>query len=123
MNYNKENPFTLGQVLSITHEVLMCDVSGLYTILNHMTGQSLYTHQLPKAGYAAAPVLREAFPTLAAIDLSHVTKTNVWGVLEELMEVYGNSLECPKLEGWTYEDPIESALAMAGGKNVIVVNH
>lgn len=40
-------------------------IDGIYRILNHMTGDDLYTHQLPRAFRACAPALKEQFPDLA----------------------------------------------------------
>lgn len=113
--------FTLGQVLSITHEVLMCPVPDLYAILNHMTGQSLYTHQLPKAGRAAMPVLRAHLPAIAAVDLGHVNKHNWQAELAKLEAVHGNRFEVPVLTDWSYEDPTRVPVRMFGKDNVIVL--
>jgi hypothetical protein len=120
-NWNKENPFTLGQVLSIVTTRLMCDMSGVYAILNHMTGQSLFTHQLLLAKDKCEPVLQAAFPSLAAIDLSVVTRENWATVLDDLARTHGNAFEVPTLEGWVYSDPIESAIDMFGKDKVITV--
>jgi hypothetical protein len=41
--------FTLGEVLSIATTKLLTPFEGVYRILNWMTDDSLYTHQLPRA--------------------------------------------------------------------------
>lgn len=61
--------FPLSHVLSVATDYLFCDVGGLYKILNHITGDNLYTHMLPRALSFAAPRLKERFPELAAIDI------------------------------------------------------
>ena len=41
-------------------------MDGSYEILNFLTGDSLYTHQLPRAVRQCEPWLRAQFPTLMA---------------------------------------------------------
>ncbi len=60
--------FTLAQVLSITTERLCCDIGGIYEILNHITGDDLYTHVLPRAGKFAKPLLLQQFPQIAVAE-------------------------------------------------------
>jgi hypothetical protein len=63
--------FHIGTILTVTHDRLVSPdgVDGLYRILNHMTGESLMTHQLPRANDEAAPWLRVQFPDLAAVEI------------------------------------------------------
>lgn len=56
--------FTLAQMLSITTGRLCCDMDGIYEILNHVTGDNLFTHVLPRARRFAAPLLLKAHPEL-----------------------------------------------------------
>jgi hypothetical protein len=58
--------FPLGHVLSITTSRLCCDMGGVYEILNHVTGDNLFTHVLPRACRFAAPLILEQHPELAA---------------------------------------------------------
>jgi hypothetical protein len=57
--------FPLGQVLSATTGRLLCEMGGLYEILNHMTGDTLWTHQLPRAFRECKPWMLRWFPELA----------------------------------------------------------
>ena len=41
--------FPLGVVLSITTGKLLCPIGDVYDILNFLTGDNLFTHQLPRA--------------------------------------------------------------------------
>jgi hypothetical protein len=61
--------FHIGTILSITdgHLVSPDHVGGVYKILNHMTGDDLMTHQLPRASRECEANLREQHPDLAAI--------------------------------------------------------
>lgn len=58
--------FSLGDVLSITTGRLLSErrIDGVYDILNWMTGDDLFTHQLPRAGKACQPWLVEQYPQL-----------------------------------------------------------
>lgn len=58
--------FPLAQILTITTDRLLCPIDGVYEILNHITGDSVFTHVLPRAGKFAKPILLEAYPELAA---------------------------------------------------------
>lgn len=47
--------FHLGDILSVTTGVLVSSMDGIYNVLNHMTQDELYTHQL----LIACPIMRE----------------------------------------------------------------
>lgn len=47
---------TTGRLVSTRH------MDGVYEILNHITGDNLFTHQLPRAAKECDPVLASAFP-------------------------------------------------------------
>jgi hypothetical protein len=61
--------FHIGDILTITTGKLVSPrhMDGVYDILNWMTGDSLFTHQLPRGMDECAPSLREQFPDLAAV--------------------------------------------------------
>lgn len=60
--------FHISDVLSITTGRLVSrrHMDGLYDILNFLTGDSLFTHQLPRAMRECEPWLRVQFPKLMA---------------------------------------------------------
>jgi len=64
--------FHIGDILTITTGMLVSPrrVDGIYDILNFMTGDNLFTHQLPRGMDECAPSLREQFPDLAAISIT-----------------------------------------------------
>jgi hypothetical protein len=63
--------FHIGDILSITDGRLISldHIDGVYKILNYMTGESLMTHQLPRASKACRPILLKQFPKLASDDI------------------------------------------------------
>jgi hypothetical protein len=62
--------FALGDVLSITTDCLVSrdHIGGVYRILNYMTGDNLFTHQLPRAAEECKPALLAQHPRLAEVE-------------------------------------------------------
>lgn len=63
--------FHLGDVLTITTGALVSPrhVDGIYDILNFMTGDNLFTHQLPRAMDECQPHLLAQHPDLADVTI------------------------------------------------------
>lgn len=61
--------FHLGDILTITTGLLVSPrhVAGIYDILNFMTGDNLFTHQLPRAMDECSPALLAQHPQLRAV--------------------------------------------------------
>lgn len=118
--------FHLGDVLSITTGRLVSPrhMEGVYDILNWMTGDSLFTHQLPRAGRECAPWLLRQHPQLADIAEPELTPEECDGWLAEQVAKYGESLEVSPIPADDHEriDPITEAERMMGKDRVIVVN-
>ena len=67
----EKKEFHLGDVLSITTGRLVSSrhIDGVYDILNFMTGDNLFTHQLPRASRECEPYLLMQFPQLATPEM------------------------------------------------------
>lgn len=91
--------FPTSTVLSVVTGRLMGDIGDVYKILDWMTGESLFSHQLPRVADEAKPVILAMHPRLkSAVDESgQVTKRNwrVW--LKVWEERFGPSIAVPKL--------------------------
>jgi hypothetical protein len=76
---NKVRLFPLDVVLSVTTGRLVASkhIQAVYEILNYITRDNLYTHQLPRAGAECKPWLLRWHPKLAEVRL--------W-LLDQLME-------------------------------------
>lgn len=63
--------FHIGDVLSITTKRLVSprQIEGIYDILNFMTQDSLFTHQLPRAADECRPDLLRQFPQLDTAEM------------------------------------------------------
>ena len=130
-------PFNLSDVLSITTGRLVSfrHMEGIYDILNHMTGDDLFTHQLPRAMEVCAPVLLSDHPWLQEMgdrlcslieslpDDSDVM-LKIRPLMAEFMQTVGSSdiniLPLSKNQ-WTTIDPIKEAGAIWGDENVTVI--
>lgn len=89
--------FALGEVLSITTGKLLCDIGKVYEILNWMTGDNLFTHQLPRVMRECAPFLLKKNPQLADVDANSVNAETWRSWLHEQEQRFGARVEIEKL--------------------------
>ncbi len=137
--------FHISDVLSVTTGRLVSSrhMDGIYEILNFLTGDKLFTHQLPRAMRECEPWLRSQFPRLFVEDpvtgsalakmdglmtdgdgreqrgakIKHwVEQLRVDLALPEMLPVYEMGADMH-----TRIDPIEEARAMVGNDRVFVV--
>ena len=117
--------FHLGDILSITTGVLVSPdgIGGVYNILNYMTGESLFTHQLGRAAKKCKPFLDKQFPQLTDANTDGITSENWRERIDALVKQYGKMFDVEPLPkgAYTYVDPITEAEAMVGKDRVIVV--
>lgn len=118
--------FHLGDILTVTTGILVAPrgVDALYDLLNYMTGDNLFTHQLPRAAEECAPALRTQFPDLAAVQpptFDSAAQVESW--LAEQVARYGSErvVEPLPADGHAHIDPLAELLMMAPGKPVLVV--
>lgn len=117
--------FPLGTVLSITTGRMLAPngISGVYEILNFMTGDSIYTHQIPRVCAECKPVLLKQFPALAEVDVSSVTEENWEAFLQGLAQRLPPAFDVqPMAPGEHYEiDPVSELAEMIHPSKIIVV--
>ena len=115
--------FPLKQVLSVVGDRLLCDVDGIYEILNFLTQDNLFTHQLPRACQECRPWLLRWFPEFTTYDDSSVTPNNWRGFLDEQVEKYGPSRDIEPIPRDDHEtkDPILEAWEMKGADRVVSI--
>lgn len=117
--------FPLGTVLSITTGIMLAPngVGGIYEILNHMAGDNLYTHQLPRAMRECAPYLLKQFPQLAKVDASAVKQDNWADFMNDLSQRYPAEFAVEPLPpGEHYEiDPVSELAEMVHPSKIVVV--
>ena len=103
-----EKRFPIGHVLSVTTGKLLAPIDNLYKILDYMTGESLYTHELPEYSNKVKPYIFERYPELKEVDDSSVNRDNWEMWLKEQEDKYGKSLLIPKVDVHRTDGPIES---------------
>ena len=93
-----KKPFHIGDVLSITTGRLVSPrhIDGVYDILNFMTDDNLFTHQLPRACDECKPFLLKQFPQLASPEMDFAVAE-----LGEMLKTPSGKAETNKLLlGW-----------------------
>lgn len=117
-----EHTFSIGQVLTALTGRLLCSVDDLYAVLNYLTGESLYTHQLPRAFRVAAPHVAQQFPDLAVLDWSGVNQETWKSWLAEQEQRFGKTLTLEPLPTGAYEaqEPLSELAEMMGGIDRII---
>jgi hypothetical protein len=117
--------FATRDVLSTITGRLMGDIGGVYEVLNWMTGESVFTHQLPRIGREATPVLVAAHPTLQqAIDeAEQVNQQNYAEWRQTWEDRYGPTIAVPKFTAATHEsiDPMSELAEKVHPDKIITV--
>lgn len=115
--------FPIAVVLSATTGQLLCDIGEVYKILNHTTGDNLFTHQLPRAFDYTAPKLIAADARLGhRVDLPadlNADRATAWARVAACVEVHAAALGLPSemdvpsfSEGWAHMNPFDELGAM-----------
>lgn len=117
--------FHIGDILSITGDKLVSPrlIEGVYDILTFMTGDTLFTHQLPRAMRECRPYLLQQHPQLATVDESSVTSENWRTWLDEQIVKLGETLLVEPLPPDAHEfiDPLSELAEKVHPDNIIVV--
>lgn len=117
--------FPTHDVLGTITGVLIGDIGGIYQVLNWMTGESVFTHQLPRISREATPVLVAAHPLLqqAVDEAKQVTPEN-WKQWRQTWEDrYGPTIAVPKFSADTHEriDPISELAEKVHPDKIIAI--
>lgn len=106
--------FPTAKVLSAITGTLVCEIGGVYEVLNWMTGESLFTHQLPRVGREArtACVLYRPELQTACDDAKEINRNNWQSWLETWTARYGETIAIPRL-GIKEHEPIDAMSELA----------
>lgn len=103
----------------------MGKIDGVYLVLNWMTGESVYTHQLPRICREAAPVIVALHPELSlAIDeAKQVTRDNYQLWVTKWTERYGDEITVPMFAPDEHKviDPISELAEHVDPDKIILV--
>jgi hypothetical protein len=119
----KVKKFPVEAVLTVAYDKLLCDIGIVYEICNFLSGDNLYTHQLPRAHRILSPWIFEQYPMLRNWDETPINNQNYREYVELARQRFGDSLMVTRIsrDRWTHIDPLEEIGAMVGDKNIIVV--
>lgn len=84
--------FHISDLISASHGRLVSSrgMEGVYDILSHMAGTTLYTHQLPEVGRQAEPALREAHTFLNDIEVPEIhSEEEATAFIAEMVDKHG----------------------------------
>lgn len=117
--------FHIGDVLSAYSGYLVSNrhMGGVYDVLNFLTGDNLFTHQLPRAMDECRGHLARMYPELAEIDCSGQTPESLPAWLAGVVAQYGETMELQPLppDGHEFRHPMEELVSMVGKDRVIAV--
>ena len=117
--------FHLGDVLSITTGRLVSPrhITGVYDILDFMTGDSLATNQLRRASGECKPYLFAQFPQLMEVNTTEVNAENYKQWLADQVVKYGEMFAVKPIPKNAHEimDPVTELVEMVGGTERIIV--
>ena len=137
--------FHISDILSVTTDRLVSSrhIDGVYAILNFLTGDELFTPQLPRAIDECQPWLRAQFPTLFpdnqimaelldeldAMLKAHESKKARSAAVDKWVQLACGALGVPEHlpvyempeDEHTYIDALEELRAMKGDDRVTVV--
>jgi hypothetical protein len=117
--------FPTLHVLSTVTGMLMADIGGVYEVLNWMTGESIFTHQLPRVCREAKAVMQKTRPDLAEAfaEADQVNPDNVreWAAL--WLDRYGPMIAVPKMTADQHEriDPLSELAEKVHPRKIMVV--
>lgn len=119
--------FPLADILSVTTDTLLSRrlMEGLHALLDYMTGDSLFTHQLIRAADACKPALLAQHPQLAHVAPPQgVDQADLIAWLANAEREHGEHLPVAPLDpdAWERRDPIEELCDRVGPERVFVLH-
>ena len=113
--------FRLETLLTITTGTMLGKIDDVYDILNYMTGDNLFTHQLPLAAGICKHALWAQYPLLKYARTESVDGTNWLWHIHDKRQKFGNYFRVIPLEHWVQRDPIADMERMVDPEKIIVV--
>ncbi len=118
--------FGLGDILTAATGCLVSPrgVDALHDVLGHMTGDTLWTHQLPRVIAEVAPHIYAQHPDLAGVVVPEfVDEEHVWRWLAEQVDRYGaeRALTPMPVDEHTRIDPVAELKMMRPDTEIVTV--
>ena len=119
-----EREFHIGDVLSVTTGRLLSrdGMGGIYNILNFMTQDNLFTHQLPRAMDECKPVILARYPELADETGDEVCPENIGEYLVRKELQFGAKFMLEPLEAGQHQvvHPVSELVDMSAARHSTV---
>jgi hypothetical protein len=116
--------FHIGDILTVTTGKTVCDrsIDGVNDLLNFLTNDVIYTHQLRRVGLQCKPYLLQQFPQLKDITGEDVTEHNWREWMEDKISKFGMHLEVIPLPESVHKevDPFVEMMEIQNGKQVTI---
>jgi hypothetical protein len=117
--------YPLADILSVTTGRLLSrqHMAGIYNILNDLTGDDLFTHQLPRAMDACRPAVLAQHPQLDGVTPPEdIDVPDLMAWLLHAERRFGEELTVEPLApgAWERLNPIEELCDMVGADRVVV---
>ena len=108
----KTKTFDLATVLSVTTGILLTDIGNVFSILNYMTGDNLFIHQLSRVSKECKPIILDQYPDIANIDSAGVNRENWQEFIDGQIKKFGNEFEIIPIGLFEHNhiDPIKEIL-------------
>lgn len=115
--------FPLEQVLTVTTGKLLCHIDDAYKLLDYLTGDTLFTHQLPRARDFCGPLILAQYPELAKVNFAGMCHENYYRIFEAEKRRLNlrSEYELSPFPGWQVKDPVQEAEEIFGAERVITV--
>lgn len=113
--------FDLEAILNITTGILFTSMDDVYEVLNYLTGDSIFIHQIPRVMDAAKPYVLSLHPELEGVGVGVTINSfeDAKAFVDEQKKIYGNKLSLTpmsKTDGYSHVDPIEEAIEIKSGR-------
>ncbi|RVC47631.1 hypothetical protein EN781_00410 [Mesorhizobium sp. M4A.F.Ca.ET.090.04.2.1] len=122
-----EKAFPIGAVLSVVTGRLVSEnhMTGIYEVLNYMTGENVFTHQIPRISREAEPVILALHPELrkALPEAEQVNGDNWREWLATWKARYGEEITVPLMTIAQHEriDPLSELAERVHPDKIVVV--
>lgn len=90
--------FSIGAILSVTTGILLAEFSEVHQLIEHMAGEPVWTHQIPRVAREAEQTLLDQFPQFDGIVVPEMTtREQVTAWLAPLVSAHGERHEVTPL--------------------------
>ena len=120
---NNGKQFDLGAILSVTTGILYTNIEDFCEVLEYLTGDSIYTHQIPRVIEIAKAHILSEHPELTGVgeNAGISNESEAIAFVDEQKKIYGDKLTITpftKNDGYSTIDPIDEAVRIFNGKRM-----